>query len=50
MKQCEEPESISDRNREMNPDAIQFTREGDMDEHESDPEGRGAELERKAEM
>jgi hypothetical protein len=40
MKQCEDPESRRARNRELNPDAIRFTRDGDMDVHESEPEGR----------
>jgi hypothetical protein len=36
IKQCEEPESISVRNRELNPEAIRCTRDGDMVEHDSE--------------
>ena len=38
IKQCEEPESIRVRIPELNPAAICCTRDGDMVEHESEPE------------
>lgn len=40
IKQWDDPESMSVRNRELNPDAIRDTRDGSMVEHKSVPEIR----------
>jgi hypothetical protein len=39
IKQCEDPESMRVRKRELNPAAIRCTEEESMVKHDSDPEG-----------